>query len=407
MGRGAAALIILVAGWAAGQPATGQVSPPPADKPAQAGPPPPGTITPATPQESPASIEFGAARVPASKAPKKPGGSELFLAPVPFSNPTIGAGLGLGAGYIFHPNRADTVSPPSTLMVGGLGSDNGTLGAFVGARLYLSQDRYRISGGIAGVDVHYDYFGVGTDAAESGIEVPLEQELEGFLFDGLVRVAPKLFAGIGYMFGTSKTSIEAGEETPPAQDLSSRELDTDISAISAILEGDRRDNTFFPTTGDRFQFNAEFHDEAWGDDFAYQIYALRYTGYRPLGKRQVLAYNAVARAVSGDAPFFALSQVGRQDGLRGYVSGKYRDQSLLSFQIEYRRMYPNRFGFVLFAGGSEVAEDLGAFNTNDIVGSVGVGLRYQLTKQNPLNYRIDYAYGKDGSTWYFFVGEAF
>jgi hypothetical protein len=40
-------------------------------------------------------------------------------------------------------------------------------------------------------------------------------------------------------------------------------------------------------------------------------------------------------------------------------------------------------------------------------GSAGVELRYCLSKQHPLNHRIDYAYGKDGRTPYFAVGEAF
>jgi hypothetical protein len=133
----------------------------------------------------------------------------------------------------------------------------------------------------------------------------------------------------------------------------------------------------------------------------------RYSGYHPLGPGQVLAYLGTVRFLSGHAPFFALSQVGAQDQLRGYITGKYRDRDLLSAQVEYRRMFPNRFGFAVFGGASEVAKDFGDFNTGDIVAAVGVGVRYRLSKENPVNYRIDYAYGKDGGNLYFMVGEAF
>jgi hypothetical protein len=54
-----------------------------------------------------------------------------------------------------------------------------------------------------------------------------------------------------------------------------------------------------------------------------------------------------------------------------------------------------------------VAKDFGDFNTGDIVAAAGVGVRYRLSKQTPVNYRIDYAYGKDGGNLYFSVGEAF
>jgi hypothetical protein len=41
------------------------------------------------------------------------------------------------------------------------------------------------------------------------------------------------------------------------------------------------------------------------------------------------------------------------------------------------------------------------------VAAAGVGVRYRLSKENPVNYRIDYAYGKDGGNFYFAVGEVF
>jgi Omp85 superfamily domain len=403
----ATAVLLLLSAVAARQAPAQTVSPPPAEKPGSGETLPPGTIAPATGQDSPAVVEFGAANVPVQKKPKKPGGGEIILAPVPFSNPTIGTGLGLGVGYLFHPDRKDTVSPPSMVLVGGLGSDNGTRGFLTGARLYLSKDRYRVVAGLARLDAHYDFYGIGTATADADLHIPLKQDIDGLLVEGLVRVAPRLYAGIRYAGGTSKTSIREETDSPLAQALSGKQLDTNISAINARLQWDLRNNTFFPTKGGLMEFVAGFHDDAWGDDFTYQTYTLTYAAYHAMGKRQVLAIGAAARTVSGDAPFFALSQVGLHDNLRGYVSTKYRDKSLLSLQVEYRQMLSNRFGFVLFTGASEVAKGIGDFNTSDILGSVGAGVRYRISKQQPINYRIDYAYGKDGGNLYFMVGEAF
>jgi len=52
-------------------------------------------------------------------------------------------------------------------------------------------------------------------------------------------------------------------------------------------------------------------------------------------------------------------------------------------------------------GLARVAKDLSDFNTGDIVAAAGVGVRYRLSKENPVNYRIDYAYGKDGGNFSF------
>lgn len=46
-------------------------------------------------------------------------------------------------------------------------------------------------------------------------------------------------------------------------------------------------------------------------------------------------------------------------------------------------------------------------NLDDLLFSVGVGVRFRLTKDNPLNYAIDVAVGKNDVYFYFSLGEAF
>jgi hypothetical protein len=300
--------------------------------------------------------QVGRAGITAGKK-KKRGQGDVILAPVPFSNPTIETGLGLGVGYIFHPDKKDTVSPPSTAMLGGIGSTNGTKGGFLGGKLFLKQDHYRVAAGYAYIDARYDFYGIGSDLADQDIKVPLGQKVDAGVIEGLARVAPHVYAGLAYSGGKSTTTVRGNEDSPISEILSKLDLETDISNISPRLETDRRDNQFFPTKGDLGEILIGLHDPAWGDSFSYQSYLGRYSGYHPVGPGQVLAYLGTVRFLSGSAPFFALSQIGAQDQLRGYVTGKYRDKDLLSAQAEYRRMFPNRFGFVVFGGASEVAKD--------------------------------------------------
>jgi hypothetical protein len=87
--------------------------------------------------------------------------------------------------------------------------------------------------------------------------------------------------------------------------------------------------------------------------------------------------------------------------------GKYRDETLIAVQAEYRHRLGERWGFVGFAGVGEVAPSLGKLNADDILASGGVGLRFRLAKSNPVNLRVDGAYGNDGAAVYLAVGEAF
>ena len=66
-----------------------------------------------------------------------------------------------------------------------------------------------------------------------------------------------------------------------------------------------------------------------------------------------------------------------------------------------------RLSGVVVGGVGEVFPQLGDISADDVLFNGGFGLRYRLTKENPLNYRIDFAWGRDGFEVYFSISEAF
>jgi len=125
------------------------------------------SVPPPTTEPAPVSDTVGqVGRAGFAAGKKKRGKGDLILAPVPFSNPTIETGLALGVSYIFYPDKNDTVSPPSSAMLGGLGSTNGTKGGFLAGKFFLKEDQYRVSGGYAQIDARYDFYGIGNDLAD-------------------------------------------------------------------------------------------------------------------------------------------------------------------------------------------------------------------------------------------------
>lgn len=112
--------------------------------------------------------------------------------------------------------------------------------------------------------------------------------------------------------------------------------------------------------------------------------------------------------MGGDAPYYDLCMFGGEsDAIRGYVGGQYRDDVSLTTQVEYRWRFYKKFGLVAFAGIGEVAPELGEMNTENILPSVGAGIRYRASEEQRVNLSIDYAVGKDSDAWYFRIGEAF
>ena len=68
----------------------------------------------------------------------------IVIAPLPISSPAIGSGMTPVLGYIFPFNKHDKVSPPSTIGVAGLFTDNGSRGFAVGGQLFLKENTYEI-----------------------------------------------------------------------------------------------------------------------------------------------------------------------------------------------------------------------------------------------------------------------
>jgi outer membrane translocation and assembly module TamA len=74
-------------------------------------------------------------------------------------------------------------------------------------------------------------------------------------------------------------------------------------------------------------------------------------------------------------------------------------------QAEYRRILYKRLGGVLFAGAGSVFGTPGeslVWRPN-----AGLGLRFQLSKKQKLNVRLDYGFGVRSQGFYLTFGEAF
>ena len=362
----------------------------------------------ASPQEAPPVVnpQPSQPKTPPNEAKKKHSIlAGLVIAPIPISNPALGSGAVLGAGYIFPLNNKDKISSPSVVGGGWMFTNDGSRAYGLGGQLYFKKNTYNTAAFYFHGNLNYDLYGSGVF---TGLKLPLKQAGQGFQAEFLRRVGWKFFAGPRVITGSSFITIRptSGSVPAPPPDLG---LHTNMIAFGARLTRDSTVNRFYPTGGTIFSFSSDFFSQTLGSKYSFQTYRASFNKYWSWGENRVLAYNGYACSTGGQPPFYGNCIYGTSNELRGYVAGKYFDRHMVATQLEYRLALKYHLGVVAFGGGGEAIPggDQLLFPNNSFLPSGGAGLRLLVSKQYHVNLRGDYAQGKDGHTFTLGVGEAF
>jgi hypothetical protein len=376
----------------------------------------------ADPQDDP---KADPARKPNASGQGEAKRGEWIAAPIPISNPAIGSGLEWVAAYLFKFHKDDKVSPDSIIGTGGLFTNNGSWGVAVAAKLYLKEDRYRLTAGGGTAGINADIYGVGKWAGDRGLFLPLTVDGSAFVTEALFRIGKDLYIGPRFQYRNLTLAINQEEVDIPDIDNPPEHLQEIVDEIRASLlhqqtvgvgpriQLDTRDNTFYPRKGFFLDSGIDLFTEALGSRYSYQYYKLAFNKYTSLGNRQVLAFRGMGCAAAGDhVPIYDLCLFGSSNDVRGYSAGRYQDRRMFATQAEYRLNLPlsgffGRFGVVAFGGFGGIGAKFSDIGFSDLLPGGGGGLRFRLTKQNPINFRIDYGIGKVGHTLTIGVAEAF
>ena len=344
---------------------------------------------------------------------KKPAKKKLLpgsfvIAPLPIVSPAIGDGIIPVVGYIFPFSKNDKISPPSTVGAGGLITDNGSRAYFLGGQLFFDKNKYEVTTGYAHGNINYNIYGAGFVNGPQDLKLPLVQTGEVFFAEALRRVWWQIFIGPRLTTGSSFITLGAFDNPnipPIPPDVG---LHTNLRAIGVRTVRDTRVNHFFPTSGSKVQFTADFYAQALGSKQTFQQYKFEFDKYITVHKNQVLATDVYVCNVAGDAPFYQKCIYGTSNELRGYTAGTYFDRHMYTAQAEYRLTLPKRIGLAAFAGlGGVVPGDNEFFTSSHFLPDIGGGPRFNLSKQYHVNLRADFARGVGSWTWSLGLGEAF
>jgi hypothetical protein len=253
----------------------------------------------------------------------------------------------------------------------------------------------------------YKFYGIGNDTKE--IEAPEYTIQYTRLYTELgyeTRFIDEFHFGIIYEF-TKNDILSFGDNPILKEGKIDGIYDGNTSGFGFVFIWDKRDNVFYPTKNGYYKLRTIFNGAEWGSDFTYKRVVGDLRKYTNLGNENIIATQVYFESTIGDVPFYKLPALGGRNRMRGYFLGRYRDKTYFTTQIEYRKIFWKRIGFVLFAGFGDVASAYNKFELEKLKYSFGGGLRYVFDEQERLNVRMDIGFGKGTSGIYFSLEEAF
>jgi hypothetical protein len=349
-------------------------------------------------------------------AETKPRGPDFAIVPGPFYNPNLGVGLTLIPMLMFHPDKNDTVSPPSIVLLNmiyaakpPLESAGARQSFFVSAvsRLFLDEDRWRVVPTAAYFNLFQQFYGVGGNADSSDplfnfrleevaafLQVFRQVGWKGFYLGGLV----------GYVTYHTKTDEPANQAILEA--LGSGADWRGQPNLGVLAQYDTRNNKYYPSAGTYLNLRVNGSVRSGQE---YLVIAPGFNQYFPLQKndRLILAYRVFGQLGYGSLPIAAYAHYGMRGTTLGYESGEFIDKKMVGAEAEIRWLAWKRVGLEGGVGIGKVFADFGDFGGEPWLPGIWGSATYKIMEAQDIRVRATLAYGKSGVLFYFTVGQNF
>ncbi len=322
--------------------------------------------------------------------------------PIVVTEPAVGYGGGM-AGMFLRPRTEagdEGWARPDISGVGAFATANGTWGAFGGDASRWFDGRLRTLVGAAAGQFNLDFFGVGRDTASLNEGVRYSLQFAGAVTQANWQLAPQSpwAAGIRYVYANVDPKPR---ESAISQSLADQVRVT-ISAPTAILEFDTRDNVFTPTRGIYAESSWLASRDAFGASDNFERFQQVLIGWHPLADSVTLGARGNYAWSSDGTPFFLRPFV----QLRGVPAARYQGDQAASLEVEARWQFFGRWSIVAFGGAGTTRTNRDTFVATQNVGSGGLGFRYELASKFGLHAGIDVAHSPGTTAVYFVIGNA-
>jgi len=348
--------------------------------------------------------------------------SSLLPIPVIGSSQEKGFEFGVASVYSFYLNKSSVSQRNSTMGAIASYTTKHQSKISLNGNFWTSGNDWHIIGDIKFYNFPNYFYGIGNNTAYNNRDLINDKKFR-FNVDAEREVSKNFYVGAGLWFLDEKISEKDSTGIYDKSDLQGKSGGkTTYLALSATY--DNRDIVNYPHKGNYLRFYLQNSLKALASDFNFVLLTLDARKYLKIHSTTVIAVQGYVQSLQGgDQPFFLIPQMGSDLLMRGYYTGRYRDQNYIALQSEIRyRPFANRADkgwfslsrgvFAAFIGGGNVFSN-GDFKFNNLKPNYGIGGRYIFDQRNRLTLRVDYGFGSKSageprnSGFYLSLNEAF
>ncbi len=320
----------------------------------------------------------------------------------PMFAPRTGAGLDFFVKDIFNPGSKLT---------------------FTAARGLRNRQRYQIrlknvefekSGIISEFHLRYQFysdekfFGLGNESSTAQRTNFAQETVE---FDAKFRKKLTNRFRLNLQFGYNQTNVFRGRDTtiPSTTDVYCLNIlpglgeRINLANVKYELQFDSRNRLVQTSSGGVINVGSQYFTEIGGDDYKFFKLNAEVIHHLNLFYNRILVFRFAGEAtesISGKMiPFFQLSELGRQETVRGYQRGRFRSNDYFLGSLEYRYPIYNKIDALLFFDTGKVSEDIfNEFSFKDL--NKGYGGGFNIWGNDGIAIQFLYGRSKEGSRLY-------
>ena len=259
------------------------------------------------------------------------------------------------------------------------------------------------------------FFGLGPDSKNSD---RTSFSAEASIFDVTGGINWTSWLSTGVRAGYLRTNVGPGKDPrfPSTEDLFTPaeapglDVQPNFYHTDAFLTVDYLDSIGNPMSGGAYQIKYSYFDDQKLNLHTFRRLDIDAQQYLPfLKKKRVIALRARAALSDTSAgqsvPFYMQEFIGGAESLRGFREFRFRDQTLLLFNAEYRWEAFSGLDLAIFGDAGRVAPRRSDLDLKDLKTSAGFGFRFNTFRSVFL--RIDVGFSNEGTRIYFKFGPAF
>lgn len=225
------------------------------------------------------------------------------------------------------------------------------------------------------------------------------------LLEGEKRVTRHFYAGLSLQYQYDEFYADGQKGIYPNASLQDKDGGyVTFLGITGVF--DNRDNQNYCTSGSFMRLNISYAPAFLSRHPLWKLEA-KASHFIPVSPKSTIGLNGLAQSLQGGVrPFYLLPEMGNDNIMRGYYTGRYRHQNYVAAQAEYRYFLDPKmrikfwfvdmkptFALAGFAGTGAVFanRDIGLSHLKP---NYGLGVRYFYDKVSRLTVRLDYGWGE-------------